>query len=157
MIGLFNYAETRHLKVGSRCGVVVVVSADGSRVVSTDGWRVLVVNDTARRSDSRASVGSVMAWAIVVSWCSKTAASGGGDWDSTYLGIANTSSAAVALPELNTRALGVAISWAGAESLFLLVLATHEELENGGDEEEDRAEDSDGEAGRVEAAGEAER
>lgn len=121
----------------------------------TSSQRLVVLIGAARSSNGATGVSSIVAGAVVV---------GGRDtktarrrWDSSDLGVTKGVVAALPLPELDTRALGVAVGGARAESFLLLVVAAKEELEQGGDEEEDGSEDGDGEAGRVQAAGSAER
>jgi hypothetical protein len=109
-------------------------------VVSTvQGARLVVVINTVgmRHADSRAGVGSVVAGANVMSRDSKTTSSNRG---SGNFGVLETAVALVALPELHARALGVAVGWAGAVALLLLVVLGHEELEGDGDQEKEASE-----------------
>ena len=92
------------LVVGSRG---VVVSARRRGVISTMQRLVMgVVVTSARSSNSRAGVGSVVRWANVVSRSSKTTSSNGNSAD---FGVTEALLALVALPELDTGALGVAV------------------------------------------------
>lgn len=94
----------------------------------------LVMSNTGRRN-SRAGVGSVVAWADIVARSSEAASSNGGGGD---FGVAEaTVLALVALPELHAGALGVAVGGAGAVALLLLVMLVDKELEGDGDEEEE--------------------
>lgn len=95
---------------------------------------VAIVSSTWRR-DSRAGVGSVVAWADIVTRSSKTTSS---DGDSGHFGVAEAAVLAlVALPELDAGTLGVAVGGAGTVALLLLVVLVDEELERNGDEEEE--------------------
>lgn len=123
-------------------------------MITSSQWLVVLVG-AARSSNGATGVGSVVASAVVVgSRDTKTARR---RWDSSDLGVTEVVVAALPLPELDARTLGVAVGGARTESLLLLVVAAKEELEKGGEEEEDGTEDGDGEAGRVQAAGSAER
>lgn len=134
------------LVVGS--SVVVAVRADRGSVVSASHWLV-VLKRMAWGSDRGASIGRVVRRAVVMAASRRKTTR---DGDGADFRIAKTLGAAVALPELCARALGVAVGGAGAECLLLLVIAAQAELDEGRDEEEESAEDRDGEAGRVEPA-----
>ncbi len=116
-------------------------------MVSANHWLVMY---NAWCSNSGTSVGGVMAWAIVM--MSRRGKTTSGSRSSGNLWITETLGAAVALPELDARALGVAVPWARAETLLLLVVAGKEELDNSGQEEENCSKNGNSEAGRVEAA-----
>lgn len=104
-------------------------------MVSTAKPRLVVVVASTRSSDSGASVGSVVAWANIVTRSGETASSNGSSGD---FGVTETTVAArVALPELDAGALGVAVCGAGAVALLLLVVLVDEQLERDGDEEEE--------------------
>lgn len=121
----------------------------------TSSQRLVVVIGAARSSNGATGVRSIVASAVVVgSRDTKTARR---RWDSSDLGVTEGVVVTLPLPELDARALGVAVGGARSESLLLLVVATKEELKEGREEEEDGTEDGDGEAGRVHAAGSAER
>jgi hypothetical protein len=141
-------------------------------VVSAVERRLVVVVAGTGSSDSGASVRGVVRWADVVldSRGLKTGNSrGSSDFRVTQFAVA-----LVALPELHTGTLGVAVGRAGTVALLLLVVARHEELEGNRDEEEEatfnqhvawfgglemdlRSDNSDGEAGGVELADGSER
>jgi hypothetical protein len=122
------------LVVGSRC----LVGTNRRSVVSTvetSGLVVVINTASVGRGDSGTSVGSVVAWAnVVVNGSSKTAS---GNRDSGNFGVAEVVVALFALPELHAGALGVAVGWARAVALLLLVVLGHEKLEGNGDEEEE--------------------
>lgn len=126
-----------------------------SSVVTTGQWLVVLVRST-RSGDSRASVGSVVAGAVVVvsSRGSKASRRRGND---SNLGVTESVVATVSLPELDAGAFGVVVLGTGAKTLLLLVLAAHEELEEAREEEEDSTEDGHCEASSVQAANGAER
>lgn len=119
-----------------------MVSAAKSRLV-------VGIISSARSSNSRASISSVVRWANVVSRSSKTTSSDGGSGD---FRVAETAAALLTLPELNAGTLGVAVGRAGAVALLLLVVLVDEELEGDGDEEEEGSKNSDSEASGVESA-----
>ena len=124
-------------------------------MVSTRHRLVMLISVTGS-SNRRARVRSVVRRAVIImpdSRGRKTAR----DRDSADFRVAQALGAAVALPKLSAGALGVAVGGAGTERLLLLVVASEAELDEGGDEEEERAQDGDGEAGGVETAGGAER
>jgi len=117
-------------------------------VVSTAEPRLVVVVTSTGSSDGRASVGSVVAWADIMARSSEATSSDGGSGD---FGVAETTVlAGVALPELGTGALGVAVGGAGTVALLLLVVLVDEELKGNGDEEKEGSDDGDSEAGSVE-------
>jgi len=119
-------------------------------VVSTAKSRLVVgVISSARSSNSRASVSSVVRWADIVSRGSKTTSSNRRSGD---FRVAETATALLALPELDAGALGVAVGGAWAVALLLLVVLVDEELERDGDEEEEGSENGDSEACGVEPA-----
>jgi hypothetical protein len=60
-----------------------------------------------------------------------------GDGDSADFGVAEALPALVALPELKTGALGVAVGGARAVALLLLVMAGEQDVQWDGDEEEE--------------------
>ena len=132
--------------VSAKCAMSAVsaistMSTNGSRVITTTKWFGVVMMN-AWCCDSGTSVGCVLAVAVVVgcSRCSQAASSSGsGRRNDTNFRIAETLGTAVTLPELNTGTLGIVIPWAWAKTLFLLVLATEANLDNGGEEEEDSA------------------
>jgi hypothetical protein len=68
---------------------------------------------------------------------SKTASN---NWGGCNFRVTEAAVALVALPELDTGALGVAVGWARAVALLLLVVLVDEELERDGDEEEEAGE-----------------
>jgi hypothetical protein len=111
-----------------------VVGASRRGVVSTAESLVVVLVASVRSSNSGAGVSSVVGWANIVSRSSKTTGSNG---DGADFRVAKTLGAAVALPELNAGALGVAVGRTRTVALLLLVVAGKEHLEWDGDKEEE--------------------
>lgn len=127
-------------------------------MITTCDRFVVLVRGT-RSSDSRARVSRIMRRAVIMSRTDgrKTTARNRNSANLRVAKLAVAVGTAVALPELDAGALSVAVARAGAKRLLLLVVAGKAHLDEGGDEEEEGAEDGDGEAGCVEAAGRAER
>jgi hypothetical protein len=111
-----------------------VVGASRRSVVSTAESLVVVLVAGMRSSNSGAGVGSVVGWANIVSRSSKTT---GSNRDGTDFRVTEALGAAVALPELNAGALGVAVGRTRTVALLLLVVAGKEHLEWDGDKEEE--------------------
>lgn len=112
-----------------------------------------VSGSTVRRSDSRASHVGVMTGAVVMGARSKSSmASGRSSGDSGDFRVTKLVVALLALPELVTGTLGVAVGWAGAEAFLLLVVTAKQDLHGDGKKEEEGSNDSDGETGSVEPA-----
>lgn len=120
-----------------------VCTGRGGVVSTSDGLVVSVVvkwtmsSGAVGRSDSGASHVGIVAGAVVTSTRSESSVpGGGGSGNSRNFRVAELV-ALLALPELVTRALGVAVVRARAEALLLLVVTTKENLNRDGDEEEE--------------------
>lgn len=129
----------------------MVVSAGRSGVV-TSVQRLVALISSIRGSNGGASVGSIVRCTVVVSsnWRRESARG----WNSTDFRVtvaSGTVGFAVALPELDARALGVAISGARTKCLLLLVVAAETHLNKGRDEEEQGSDDSDSKASSVQS------
>jgi len=104
-------------------------------------------------SNGRASVGSVVRWANVVSRSSSEGSGTGSDF-----GVAKaTVLASTASKEPSSTAAGVVVGGAGTKTLLFLVVACESELDQGGEEEEQSSSNSDGKADGVESAGSTQR
>ena len=139
----------------------MVVSASGSRVVTTDQWLVVVIGGRSASSGS-ASEGRIVAGANGIMVSRNAIASNNWNFTTVHLGVpvaSNTALLASTLPELGlgSGAGSVAVGGAGTVLLLLLVVLTEGELDDGRDDEEEGAEDGDGEAGSVQSARRAER
>lgn len=149
--------ESIGLIVGGRVSVGSSATIDGIAAsrggVVTRAGRLMVVVSSVGSSNGGASVGSVVARAVVMSgsWGSESTA---GSRNSSNLRVAGSGGSVglSALPELHTGTLGVSVRRARAKALLLLVVAHEEDLEQGTEQEEDGGNDSDGKAGSVELA-----
>ena len=157
----FRWTMLADLVVGGSVAVSVGSTVDSvggagsnvrSSVVATSNGLVAVVG--VGRSDGRASVGSVVARAVVVgnSRGGKTTSSSGRDGANLRVAVASGPGGLLTLPELHAGTGGVAVAGAGTEGLLLLVVTHEEDLDEGAEEEENGADDSDGHAGGVQLA-----
>jgi len=143
--------------VGGAVGSVVGTRGNvRSSVVATGDGLVAVVG--VGRSDGRASVGSVVARAVVVgsSRSGKTSTSGSGDGANLRVAVTSGPGGLLALPELHAGTGGVTVARTGTKGLLLLVVAHEEHLDKGANEEKDGTNDGDSHAGGVELADRAE-
>lgn len=150
------------LVVGSSVAISGSVAIDsivaGRGGVVTRADRLVAVVADVRRSDGGASVGGVVALAVVMGTSrSSQTASGSGDGSNLRVTVTSHTVGLPALPELHARALGVAVGRTGTKALLLLVVAHEEHLEEGAEQEEDSTNDGDGEAGGVHLADSAKR
>jgi len=138
--------------VGAVNSVVGTRSNVRSSVVATSDGLVAVVG--IGRSDSGASVGSVVAGAVVVGSSRGGKATTSSSRNGANLGVTVTGSPSslFTLPELHAGTGGVAVAGTGTKGLLLLVVAHEEDLDEGAKKEEDGADDGDSHAGGVELA-----
>lgn len=125
-------------------GVGGGICPSGSGVVTT-GQRLMALISVGC-SHRRTSVRSVVRRADVISTSNSSASRRDG---AGHFGITETWGPATALPELNSATTSVVVSWAGAKALLLLVVTGKEDLDNRGEKEEDRSDNSDCESSRV--------
>jgi hypothetical protein len=144
------------VSVGSRVTGDSIVARRGRMVTGAN--RLVAVIANIRRSDGGASVGGIVARAVVVGTgrSSKTT-SGSGYSSNLRVTVLGDPVSLPALPELHTGALGVAVGRAGTEALLLLVVAHEEDLEESAQQKEEGGDDGDGKAGSIESASGAQR